>query len=212
MFIKLATNEKVIKKYDYATTQEGIINKRTTEQSLIVTDRRVVKVESCDKVGYQKKNVSEIPVDSITGVHAKSSSSFKFSYLVWGIISAIVGLMMLFTGDSDDKETASVIFGIVLVALAAFLIYLFVKSRRNVLICNFVVADRTNHALNLGGVSTNTLFGRFANFHSMGHSKFIKIVVDAKVADELVREIGALLIDIKSGNPVSAEAEPSAVL
>lgn len=225
MSIKLATNEKMIKEYAYATTREGIINKRVTQNSLLVTNKRIIKTDICDKTGWEKKDVSEISVDAITGVRTKSSSSFKFIFLVIGIIVGIIGLVSFFSSFQQVTESVPVeneyeyeygygyqqeyemvtttkvqwgliVLAVLLIGLAAVCIYKFIKSRKNVLLCDFVVADRVNTAMCLGAVSYNSLLSRFA---ISGKSRFIKIVVDGEIAKEFASEIGAILIDIKNG-------------
>lgn len=211
MSIKLARNETVIKEYNYATTTEGLFNKRETKNTVIVTDKRIIKRDVCEKSGYEKVENNEIAIGAVTGVTAKASSSFKFIFLVLGIIFGIAGFFMV-TGsfysetryDYELSKTitenkvnfGSLLFALIFLALAAFLIYKFVTSRMNVLICDFTVADRTNVAMSAGSASYNSIFSRF--FIS-GRSKFVRIVVDAAIAKEFVDEIGSIILDVQNG-------------
>ena len=192
MSVKLSNNERIIKEYAYATTTEGLINKRTTNNSLIVTNKRIIKKDVCDKAGYEKINVSEIPVRAVTGVDVKMSSSFKFILLLLGIVFAIAGLVCI--ANLEDAEGGAVIMMLLFWGIAALCIYRFIKTRSNVLVCTFTVADRVNAAMFLGQISFHSIFSRF---NVSGRSSLIKVVVDANVARDFVNEIGALLVDIK---------------
>ena len=192
MSIKLANNEQILKEYAYATTTEGLINKRTTNNSLIVTNKRIIKKDICNKTGYEKINVSEIPVSAVTGVDVKMSSSFKFILLLLGIVFAIAGLACM--AGIEDSEGAAAIMMILFLAIAVLCIYKFAKTRSNVLVCTFMVADRINAAMFLGKISFHSIFSRF---NVSGQSSLIKVVVDANVARDFVNEIGAMLVDIK---------------
>ncbi len=196
MAIKLSSNEQIIKEYSYAYSTEGLINKVTTKNSLIVTNKRIIKRDVCDKVGHEKINTSEIPVKSITGISTSMSSSFKLIYLVLGIIFGLIGLISLIgAGSGDEDAVGGAIFAALLfIALAALCIYLFIKTRANMLICSFIIADRTTPAMFLGKATVGGLFSRFT---SVAQSGYIRIVVDADVAKEFVNEIGALISDIQ---------------
>lgn len=196
MSIKLATNEKIIKQYNYATTREGLINKRITKNSVTVTNKRIIKTDVCDKNGYEKLSVSQINVKDITGICTKTCSNFNFLFLIFGILFGLWGLPTFFSSFSDGEFLfGPFLIGAILIAVSAFLIYKFIKSRKNVLLCDFIIANRTNSAMSLGAASYNSLFHR-AN--TLGHAGFLKIVVDATVAKEFVSEIGAILMDIQN--------------
>ena len=120
------------------------------------------------------------------------SSSFKFILLLLGIVFAIAGLACM--AGIEDSEGSVAIMMLLFLGIAAFCIYKFIKTRTNVLICTFMVADRVNAAMFLGQVSFHSIFSRF---HISGQSSLIKVAVDANVARDFVNEIGALLVDIK---------------
>ena len=65
MAIKLSNNEQIIKEYSYATTTEGIINKVTTQNSLIVTNKRIITINVQGITG-KKKDFTSIPYSKIT--------------------------------------------------------------------------------------------------------------------------------------------------
>jgi hypothetical protein len=208
MSIKLAKGEVPVKKYDYATTHEGFFNKRKTSNSLIVTNKRIIKSDACTKTGYENISLSEIAVEDVSGIRTRMSSSFKFFYLFWGIVFSLITFFFitmmpkLFRGGSGMfvMLIGLVVFG----GLAALFIYKFIKSRKNVLVCDFIVGNRLNNAMSMGAVSFRSIFN--AANRTNGKSSFVKIVVDASVARDFVNEIGAVLIDIKNGN-IETEAE-----
>lgn len=197
MSIKLAANEKIIRKYDYATTREGIINKRITQNSLVVTNKRIIKTDVCNRTGYERINTSEIAVDSITGVRTSATSSFKFIYLVLGIICGLLALLYIGIALSDMETLGGlVVLFLAFGALSGFSIYKFIRSRINTMVCNFVIADRINSAMQLGAISFSSISSRF---NVSARPAFVKIKVDAAVAKKFVEEIGAVLIDINNG-------------
>ena len=203
MTVKLAANEKIVREYNYARTREGFINKRITKNSLLVTNKRIIKMDTCDKTGYSAADISEILVEAITGLNTKTSSRFKFGLLIAGIVAALIGLVLLI---SSSGNAAPIVFGLIAMAIGGLFIYRFVKSRRNVLNCNFIVADRINNAMYMGAATYNSLFSAL---RVSGKSKFVKIVVDGAVAEAFASEIGALLLDIKAGlmDPDAAASE-----
>ena len=195
MSIALSNNEKIIKEYAYASTHEGLINQRTTQNSLTVTNKRIIKTDICEKKGYEKISVSEISVDAVTGLTAKTSSSFKFKFLVFGIILGFFGLFLLMGPlNEGDTTTTMILLSLPLLAGAAFCIYKFINTRHNVLVCTFIVSERINSAMNLGAFSFNSFL---PNFSAAGKSAFVKVVVDGSVAKNFVNEIGALIVNIK---------------
>ena len=195
MSVKMSNNEYIVKQYDYATTTVGLINKRETHSSLIITNKRIIKKENCDKMGYEKLNVSEIPVNAITAVNTKMSSGFKFAYLVWGIILALSGLITFIAGcNAEDNAVLPIILGLAFMVGGGFLIYKFFTARVNAVVYTFVVADRLNIAMSSGSVSFNNLFPVFNLFNT---PKFVKVVVDANTAKDMVNELGAWILNIQ---------------
>ncbi|MBE6535270.1 MAG: hypothetical protein E7677_01425 [Ruminococcaceae bacterium] len=194
MSIKMAENEQIIKEYAYATTREGgFFNKRITKNSLIVTNKRIIKKDECEKSGYQKNSISEISVGSISGMNTKTSSSYKFVFVVLGVLFAISAIVCI---AGLSKDSSMIIPMLISGALSALFIYLFIKNRFNALTCTFIVLDRVNTAMSINGYSFNSLTSRFS---VSSKSSFVKIVVDANVCNDFVNEIGALVIDIQNG-------------
>lgn len=197
MSIKLAANERVIKTYNYAKTREGIINKRITNNTLIVTNKRVIKKDVCDKEGYQKTTITQIPTRAISGINARATSGFKFIFLVLGIVFALAGFINLISSVfGNSRAAAGIVLFLIFGGLSGLFFYLFKTKRINSVTCTFTVSERINTAMGVGAFTFNSATSRFK---VSGASSFFRIFVNASEAYAIVEEIGAIIADIQDG-------------
>ena len=185
--LRLANNEKIVKNYDYSTLSRGFFKKHIVQNSLTVTDKRVV-LQSVSEHSISRK---EIPVSSAEYIDASYATKGRslLATILTGILM-IACLIMSFVFKSDTIDVGA----LMLIPAALF----FVLTVINLL--KFIFA--------LGGAVVVVIGGRRPeiNLISLGASTMIegkgaasmKIKVNREIAPVMVNELGAVIMDINN--------------
>ena len=202
--LRLANNEKIVKNYDYSTVTQGIFNKEVTQNSLTVTNKRVVLQSVSNHVAARK----EIPVSAaeyVDATFAKNGRSLLKTILCGILTIAFLVVFFVLNGKLNQASDAVGSYGaeadfggialIMLIPAAIALIFTII----NVLIYIF----------SLGGAVLITIGGRrsevtlltlgASNMVEGKGSDSIKIKVDRNVSETMVNELGAVIMDINAG-------------
>ncbi|MBQ9070071.1 MAG: hypothetical protein IJY23_01810 [Clostridia bacterium] len=213
--LRLANNEKIVKNYDYSTVTKGIFKKEVTQNSLTVTNRRVVLQSVSNHVAARK----EIPVSSaeyVDATFAKNGRSLLKTILC-GLLT-VAFLVVFFILNSKLNQASDTVnsygadtdfSGIALIMLIPAAIAL-VATVINVLIYIF----------SLGGAVLITIGGRrnevelltlgASNMVDSKGSDSIKIKVDRNVSETMVNELGAVIMNINDGSYETETAKEDA--
>ena len=183
--MKLAQNEQVVRKWEYASAQG--FSKHTA--TLTVTNERIVhEVKSATRLERQ-----EIPVKSAKSIYASRANSILGIILL--ILAGIFFLMMVSLFGELDEE--ALIFLVPIIPLVIFGILLLKRCAMTLVI---TTEGRSEVGLSLG------VFSRLAGYLS----GTIRVHADRDTVDNMLENIGALIVDIKN-LPQNAD-EPSGIL
>ena len=185
--MKLAQNEQVVRKWEYASAQG--FSKHTA--TLTVTNERIVhEVKSGTRLERQ-----EIPVKSAKSIYASRANN------ILGIILLILaGLFLIYSfvqlASPYGKGMGAVL--LVLAIAMGVIGYIFLKRCSMTLV--ITTEGRSEVGLSLG------VFSRLAGYLS----GTIRVHADRDTVDNMLENIGALIVDIKN-LPQNAD-EPSGIL
>ncbi len=203
--LRLANNEKIVKNYDYSTVTKGIFKKDVTQNSLTVTNRRVVLQSVSNHVAARK----EIPVSAaeyVDATFAKNGRSLLKTILC-GILT-IAFLVVFFIVNGKLNEAAEAVDEAV-GATADFsgLALLLLIPAGIALIATII--NLLIYIFSLGGAVLITIGGRrsevtlltlgASNMVESKGSESIKIKVDRSVSETMVNELGAVIMNINDG-------------
>ena len=185
--MKLAKNETVVRKWEYAKGSR--ISQSTA--TLTLTNKRLIHVvENSAKLERQ-----EIPVDSIKSIYASRFINVLLAIVLIAVgIACFIGSFFLF-GNED-----TVFFGVLLILVAAALIAAAVIVLK---LCSMTLIVTTeghsNTGLSVGVVSPLTTY----------LSGAIRVSADSAVVNQLIDELGALIITLKNDFIPQAAPAPS---
>ena len=177
--MEIASNEKVLKTYDYACLGKA-------NSTLTVTDKRViVSTEGKKPNGVKICSTDEIMIDSIEKVSSGVVSKRTPALLVFAIIFAIAGAA-LYLSLKLGEMNLYILSG--LEALALIFLICFIAKRK----VGFYLILTTNQYEGMGlSTSLNTWFSKEKA------KKKIKVHIKKHVASQIVEEIGALIVESK---------------
>ena len=190
--IKLAAGESVAKIYSYGKVAAGR-KKNAVENSLIVTNKRVVY----QSLGRNTVSRKEIPVEAAEYVETKYTT--QKAGIVLAILSLIIGGALLVLGldlfglkfISEYKLAIPFMAGgAALLAISLLLIIRFICRRRRGAVEVIISGRLMENELLSFGVSSLKIRQKKA--------ERIRVKVDKSVAVEMVNELGALLINIRT--------------
>lgn len=183
--LRLANNEKIVQNYDYSTLSRGFFKKHIVQNSLTVTDKRVV-LQSVSEHSIARK---EIPVSSAEYIDA--SYATKGRSLLATILTGILMIACLIMSFVIKVEVLGTL---MLIPAAIF----FIATVINLL--KFIFA--------LGGAVVIVIGGRSPeiNLLTLGASTMIegkgsssmKIKVNREIAPVMVNELGAIIMNINN--------------
>lgn len=206
MSIKLAENEKVVRSYDYAV-QKGfkIGSAAFAGKSLLVTNKRIVHIETSHTVGGRSISTQQMPVGAAKYVNTSYSMKPYPIFLVLGIIIAlfsVVGAIML--------EMPAFFAGLV---VAAIFILIFCFKKDLVLSCSFETDTRITHACDFSTKNGNSLTKGFFRFFRKRDRKlatiYVSVKVNREVAEAMAEELGAVVMAAAAGEYDSVAATPA---
>ena len=170
--MKFASDEKVLKTYNYAA-----IGKMS--ETLTVTDKRVIiSTEGKMPDGSAVHTTDEVKLNSIEKVSGRVASKRNVFLLFLTVLFSVAGIAAYAALNTLVAAVVGVVIG--LICLIAYFL-----SKK----VSFYLELTTGKP---NGMSINTLIG---NWKPSKTKKTIKINVDEKVAIEIIEEIGALILE-----------------
>ena len=172
--MKFATDEKVLKTYNYAAIGK-------LSETLTVTNKRVIfAAEGKMPDGSAVHTTDEVKLNSVEKVSGRVASKRNGFLLFLTFVFAIAGVVAM--ASMQGRSVAMLMLGCVpaLICLIAFLL-----SKKVSFYLELTTGQRD-------GMSAGTLIG---NWKPGKSKKKIKINVDEKIAIEVIEEIGALIIE-----------------
>lgn len=185
----LSKNEKVVKEYAYGEEKvKGLIagamhKNENVKNSLVVTNKRIIN----QTMGANKIVREEMPLNAAEYVY--SSLKKNQISIIPAIIAMVVGLIMLIVGLVIKTPVFNIvlaIFGGVLMIAGVILLVLWFTSKTAKV--EVRIGGKT-HNTQLLEVSTSSIVSKKA--------REFKIIVDREVAEKMVNELGALILDTK---------------
>ena len=182
MPIKLASTEKLVREYHYATVHYGRNQKNDVSKSVIVTDKRIISREERLKKGRESIVTEEVPISAVKYVNTLYGRTSKKLLLVLSII-CFCTLVLLPLG-------------------IAFLVG-YLRSRKSSVSCEFLTDAYITGIFSMDSASYNSKIAAKEAKKKHKSRKAMKIVVDVddRVARDFVEEIGALILDYANGAP-----------
>lgn len=188
MNFKLATNESIIKSYNYSSKElksKGPAKQEPLQNSLIITNKRIIEETVSDKTIIRK----EIPVqaaDYVSTSYAASATSLMIAIAlaVLGIVGIIIGAMAF---------PPLIFIGVISLVMCVIMLVLYFL-RRGAGVTVEISGKMGEHSLISMGASSMAAANKI---------KRIKIKVDKTVAQTMVNEIGAILLDVKASVPIA---------
>lgn len=178
----LAPNERLVKQWNYANVQGG---KDHFQYILSVTNKRVV-TEQIGRLSHKKK---EIRVQDVSSVHASSKKqSPVFAMIVFGL--ALVMLLVALT--APQNEDTSIMFFVLAAVLAVVGLILFVKRS-----CTIEVRICVDKLMTPSLMITKDAIKTKAKAKKSPATEVVKVKVDKAIANEIVEELGCLILTKK---------------
>ena len=171
--MKFATDESVIKTYNYASVGK-------LSETLTVTNKRVIiSTEGKMPDGSAVHTTDEVKLNSVEKVSGRVASKRNSFLLILMVLFALAGM----AGGVAIKQ---VVLGAVLgLGLAVICLIAFFLSKKVSFYLELTTGQRD-------GMSAGTLIG---NWKPGKSKKKIKINVNEKIAIEVIEEIGALILE-----------------
>ena len=212
MSVQLAKNEKVLRSYDYATAQKGGLASVSITKSLVVTNKRIIHKE----VGTGRNNefikTSEMPISSAKYVNTYYQK-LKFPvFLVWGIILAVLAVVLFLAMPDDFKAT-----GVLPLLLGVAFILIYVFKKQYIFVCTLDTDTHITPVFGFSSVSRNSKTDAINAVGKKGNkTTSIEVVVNPEVAKQMADEIGYVIMSAVNGDydeeaaPVEAPVEAPA--
>ena len=174
--MKLATDEHIIKTYNYASVGK-------LSETLTVTSARVIlSTEGKKPDGSTLLTTEEVGIKSIDKVQGFVASKRNILFLIF------MALCLIAAGFTYIKEMHYAISIALAVVGLLFLLFYFLSKKVSFVVELMLSASR-------GNMSMSAAIG---TLRSKKVKKNVKIKVDERVAIEIIEEIGALIVDSKA--------------
>lgn len=181
-FVALGDNEIRIKTYHCTT-----IKKPQGEGYLTVTNKRVIFHGYGKFGGGCSRIVSEVPIESVSGIRFYYGKGFNILFIILGVIFSFLSLYMLLSLDKTED-----IFTLIGLLIALLLACLCLRNSRKCFYNIWVYSSGASSAPIDFGNST------FSN-RITGQAALMSIVADVSEDTELLmKELGALILDLKT--------------
>ena len=219
MSVKFAKDEKVIKSFNYAAT--GYNKKKNsydTFKSLIVTNKRVIHEQVCEKRGNEVILRQEMPVADAKYVKTAMGKTATPKFLLLAILFAVIAIGVAFVSTLEFAAKFQFVFWIAAVPFAVLAI---VKLSNYFASCSNVVSFSifTDHAITPIICST-AIEGNNdeASGKKAKKEPALEIRVDTTIARQIADELGAAILNANeytaeavTEEEVATEAAPEAV-
>ncbi|MCM1367633.1 MAG: hypothetical protein NC184_02330 [Roseburia sp.] len=182
MSLLLSDDEKILKSYEYSKTigKKSLFKPEQVSSKLIVTNKRIIDEHSSDK-GVSR---SEIPVDSADYIGTYFTK--KMPSLILGIVLIVLGVIASIVAAIVLMPLIAV--GILLVVIGVVLIVKAILGRGGSVVVQISGYHGDHNLMSLG-----SSMGVFAS-----GVKNIKVAVNVEIAEQMVNEIGAIIMNVKS--------------
>ena len=185
--MQLSKNERVVRQWDYATSQSGAMDLNKTRATLTVTNKRIVH-DVRNKLEISRTEVQLKDVKTVHLTQTKKSMAGPVMMIILGLVFIAVGAAML-AGLVPMEGQAAIIGAIplflgVLIAFKGFL-----SLRGGAFTLNLYTYDSSEESMTIGARGGSGL-GKKNN------SK-IKVIVNNDVASEIVDSLTAIILDAK---------------
>ncbi len=182
----LAKDEQIIKDWNYATGKSGkFFNKLHTQCNLTVTNKRIVyTAENERKISRQ-----EMPMDlakSVYGTHETVSKFGALCRIIFGILLAVVGIILGLTIKIEELGYAIMAVGILYGLF--FVIKGILRLNQGDFMAKVTSTELEGESFNL---SASRLFAKKKPVVAM------KIKLNNDIAREIVEELGAIVAEYR---------------
>ena len=172
--MKFATDEQVLKTYNYATVGK-------VSDTLTVTNKRVIlSTEGKLSDGSKIHTSDEMMLESVERVSSALATKRNILYLILAFIFAVGGVA-LFTMVSTFVVPALLL----AVAVAFIIAFFVVKQRSFYLVLTSGIYEGMDISVSVG------------NWQRKKSKKTVKVRVDENIASELIDEIGSIIVEAK---------------
>ena len=196
MSVKFAKDEKVIKSFNYAAT--GYNKKKNsydTFKSLIVTNKRLIHEQVCEKRGNEVILRQEMPVADAKYVKTTMGKTATPKFLLLAILFAVIAIGVAFVSTLEAVAKFQFVFWIAAVPFAVLAI---VKLSNYFASCSNVVSFSifTDHAITPIICST-AIEGNNdeASGKKAKKEPALEIRVDTTIARQIADELGAAILN-----------------
>lgn len=92
-FMKLASNEQILRSWTYASTKQG---SERSELKLTVTNKRIVS----DEIGTTRKTRQEVPLDAVKSLAFQRETGTGWLLIILGVLLLVVlvGVVLIYFG------------------------------------------------------------------------------------------------------------------
>lgn len=193
MSLILASDEKIIREYEYASLGSvGVGKSSETYKKLIITNKRIVHQEHATGVGMERYSASEIPIEKAKYVDTYYGMKSYTILLVLGILFALAGLFALVAGEDFLVVT---IFALIL-AVVFILVYIFKKDY--VVIFTIKTDGFINSIMHASSRAGNSLTSGLRHGLRAADSALtinVKVRVHKEEAKALAEELGMAILE-----------------
>ncbi|MBQ3235606.1 MAG: hypothetical protein IJA97_05565 [Clostridia bacterium] len=181
----LAKNEIILNEWNYATSNKFSSKRKNTEHVLTVTNKRVVSTVS----NKRKIDRREVAIEAIQNISLRHEMPSKLAPVLMILLSVllIAGCVVL----AVLLKNLYVTIGAILVGVIAFCIFL--DAVLNLKKSHFYIELFTNT------LSENTVMAvNHDSFYRVPRiRKKVRIVVDNKIARDIIEQLGAIIFEFK---------------
>ena len=173
--MKLATDEKILKTYNYATVGK-------VSDTLTITNKRaILSTEGKLSDGSKVHTTDEMMLESIERVSGALATKRNMLFIVLAVILAALSIVLFAAAE------AGVVSFLPLVVAAIFVAVYFLNKKRSFYL---VLTSRIRE-----GMDISVAVG---NWQRKKTNKAIKVKVDEAVASEIIDEIGSIIVEAKN--------------
>ncbi len=232
MSIQLASDEKILRSYDYAESKAKGLGATKGSKTLVITNKRIIHKEKIEGKKSSGSNTSEMPISAAKYVRTNFKETRYPILLVLGILFALVAFIVLIaSGKSGDAATAgaaasatakaastaasnangggnaAIVPFLILLAIAAVCIIVYLKKKTYTFACSIDTDTHITNAFGFSSVSGDSrTAGLFAMFRKANNNFYIKVKVNAEVAQQMADEMGYIIAAAANGDFDEVEA------
>lgn len=171
--MKFATDEQVLKTYNYATVGK-------VSDTLTVTNKRVIlSTEGKLNDGSKIHTTDEMMLESVERVSSALATRRNVFFLILTILFAVAGVALFAV---TKNAIGFVGLGVALIFLLVFIFY---KDKSFYLVLTSGIYEGMDISVSVG------------NWQRKKSKKAVKVRVDENIASELIDEIGSIIVEAK---------------